>query len=435
MRNKKTVFSGLLLILIIGNTLNAHAQQIDYARKVIQTLASPAFKGRGYVEKGDQLASAYIANEFKKFGLLPLNKGSYFQEFQLPVNTFPGIVEVKLNGTLLSTAVDYLVNASSPSVHGNFKVLLLHPQQINSEAQFREFIKDAADAFISIDNRSAANETAVEKERRRDLIEILANDSTLNFKGLLVFLNEKLTWTTLAYQSPRAVITVNKKELDPTQINQISVAVATHFNPAYKTRNVAAMVKGTSGIDSTLVVTAHYDHLGLLGKKVYFPGANDNASGVAMLLSFARHYAQHPPKYNMVFIAFSGEEIGLLGSKAYVEQPLLPLDKIKFLVNLDLAGTGEEGIKVVNGSIFKKNFDQLVQLNQKTHLLAKVESRGEACNSDHCRFYQRGVPSFFIYTQGGIQAYHDVYDRAETLPLTAFENYFQLLRQFFDCTL
>ena len=164
------------------------------------------------------------------------------------------------------------------------------------------------------------------------------------------------------------------------------------------------MVKGTSGKDSTLVLTAHYDHLGLLGKKVYFPGANDNASGVAMLLSMARYYAKNPPEYNMVFLAFSGEEIGLLGSKAFIEQPLTDLSKIKFLVNFDLAGTGDEGIKVVNGTIFKTDFDRLQQLNERYHLLPKVEIRGEACNSDHCLFYAKGVPCFFIYTQGGIQS-------------------------------
>jgi Zn-dependent M28 family amino/carboxypeptidase len=168
-----------------------------------------------------------------------------------------------------------------------------------------------------------------------------------------------------------------------------------------------------------------------MGNKVYFPGANDNASGTAMLLSFVKEYARHPPKYNTVFLAFSGEEIGLLGSKAFVEHPLTDLKKIKFLVNFDLAGTGEEGIKVVNGSIFKAQFDRLTKLNQQDHLLPKVEIRGAACISDHCRFYEKGVPSFFIYTQGGIKAYHDIYDRSETLPLTEFSHYFQLMQRFF----
>ncbi|MEO5501668.1 MAG: M28 family peptidase, partial [Ginsengibacter sp.] len=136
--------------------------------------------------------------------------------------------------------------------------------------------------------------------------------------------------------------------------------------------------------------------------------------------------------YNTVLIAFSGDEIGLLGSKAFVDNPLIDLKKIKFLVNFDLAGTGDEGIKVVDGTIYKKQFDILDSLNKEYNLLSKVEIRGEACISDHCRFYAKGVPSFFIYTLGGIAAYHDIYDRAETLPLTNFQNYFDLMVKFFD---
>ncbi|MDP4204980.1 MAG: M28 family peptidase, partial [Bacteroidota bacterium] len=181
-----------------------------------------------------------------------------------------------------------------------------------------------------------------------------------------------------------------------------------------------------------IVVTAHYDHLGKMGKEVYFPGANDNASGVAMLLNLAKHYSEVKPKYSMVFIALSAEELGILGAKAYTDAPLTDLRKIKFLINFDLAGTGDEGIKIVNGSVFKEKFDLLSKINQANSLLPKVNIRGAACNSDHCAFYKKGVPCFYIYTQGGIQAYHDIYDKSETLPLTKFVNYCTLMIKFFD---
>ncbi|WP_373564478.1 M28 family peptidase [Sphingobacterium sp. E70] len=74
------------------------------------------------------------------------------------------------------------------------------------------------------------------------------------------------------------------------------------------------MIKGTSESDSLIVITAHYDHVGAIGKRVVFTGANDNASGTALLLYLTTHYRQYPPKYNTVFLAFSGEESGLLGS-------------------------------------------------------------------------------------------------------------------------
>jgi len=432
MKTKSIFFSICLVTVFLGSSFISFSQQLQYARKVINTLASPAFKGRGYVENGDKIASAYIANEFKKSKVIPLNNGSYFQNYDLSVNTFPGKVEVKLNGQLLITGADYLIGATSPSVHGTFKVISKTREDINTQEKLNTIVSGASNCFIMIDNRPVDTESAEDKKIIADNIEALKADESLKFKGLIIFTNDKLTWTTLTYQSIRPVLIINKKDLDPKTINTITVDVDSKFIPKYTTRNVVGMIKGTSGSDSTIVITAHYDHLGLMGKKVYFPGANDNASGVAMLLCFVRYYAQHQPKYNTVFIAFSGEEIGLLGSKAFVENPLIDLSKIKFLVNFDLAGTGDEGIKVVNGTVYKNKFDRLVALNDEYHLVPKVEIRGESCKSDHCRFYQKGVPSFFIYTLGGIAAYHDIYDRSQTLPLTAFQNYFTLMVKFFD---
>jgi hypothetical protein len=93
-------------------------------------------------------------------------------------------------------------------------------------------------------------------------------------------------------------------------------------------------------------------------------------------------------------------------------------------------GTGDEGITVVNGSVFKKEFGWLTQINEQKNYVVKIKSRGKAANSDHYWFTEKGVPSFFIYAMGGIQAYHDVYDKAETLPLTEFEDLFHLIIDF-----
>ena len=181
-----------------------------------------------------------------------------------------------------------------------------------------------------------------------------------------------------------------------------------------------------------IVVLAHYDHLGKMGRDTYFPGANDNASGVAMILNLAKYYSANKPEYTMVFVALGAEELGLLGAKAFTDNPPVDLKKIKFLVNFDLAGTGDEGIKVVNGSVFRNKFDLLTRINDEKKLLPKVDIRGPACNSDHCLFYQKGVPCFYIYTLGGIQAYHDVSDKSDTLPLTEFVDFCSLIIEFFD---
>jgi hypothetical protein len=97
---------------------------------------------------------------------------------------------------------------------------------------------------------------------------------------------------------------------------------------------------------------------------------------------------------------------------------------------MDIMGTGEEGITVVNGTVFKKEFEKLQQINTENKFISDVKIRGKAAISDHYFFTEKGVKSFFIYTMGGIKAYHDIYDRPETLPLNEFENVFQLIVKF-----
>jgi aminopeptidase YwaD len=79
-----------------------------------------------------------------------------------------------------------------------------------------------------------------------------------------------------------------------------------------------------------------------------------------------------------------------------------------------------------------EHFKALQTLNEKNHFLNEVKIRGKAANSDHYFFSEKGVPSFFIYTRGGIKAYHDIYDKAQTLPLTKFDDLFHLLTAFGD---
>ena len=131
-------------------------------------------------------------------------------------------------------------------------------------------------------------------------------------------------------------------------------------------------------------------------------------------------------------MAFGAEEVGILGSKFYVDNPLFPLEDVKFVLNLDILGTGDEGITVVNGVQHKKLFKKLTSINSKQQYLAKVKIRGRAANSDHYWFSQLGIPAFFIYTMGGIKAYHDVYDKSQTLPLSEFDDLYHLLIEFIE---
>lgn len=413
--------------VIFLSFLKVQAQE-EYARYVVKELTAKSYHGRGYIFDGDRKAANYIRKEFRKYQIQPLGD-DYFQYYNLSANTFPTEPKFTINGKKYNLALDYLVDAASPAIDGKFDIEVLALK--SSDKRAVESIinnSDYKNKLIYIDEDLAL--THMKAAQLKEVIDQLKNAGF--HTGLILNSKQKLKWRSLTYQNKKASINTRSLVLDSKDKNVAHLKIAPKLVPQYQTQNVCGFIKGTGSVDSTIVVTAHYDHIGAIGKKVYFPGANDNASGTSMLMYLAKYYATNVPKYNVVFLAFSGEEIGLLGSKHYVSNPLLDLSKIKFLLNLDMAGTGDDGIQVVNGTEFKREFDALVKINKENDLLPKVLVRGPMNRSDHYHFFEKSVPCFFIYTLGGIDAYHDVYDRYETLPFTKFNNYAKLLIRYID---
>ena len=371
----KKIFLSILLV----SFLNTNAQDSQYARSIVDTLTSTAFWGRGYTKDGMKKAAQYLSDQFTAQRLLPLKGSSFFQSFSYPVNTFPGKMEVSINGITLQPGVDFIVSEESSGFKGHLKL---------------------------------------EKKDSTHYINIA--------EKVIVEVKDKLTWSVSNVAADYTSIIVDKKAVmdDPSTID---LTIENKFISSFKASNVVGYIKGSEQPDSFVVFTAHYDHLGGMGADTYFPGANDNASGISLLLGLAKHYAENPPRYSVVFICFAGEEAGLLGSKYFTEHPLLSLQKIRFLTNVDLVGTGNEGITVVNATEFTKEFSWLKQINQDENLLVKINARAKAANSDHYWFTEKGVPAFFIYTLGGIKAYHDVFDKAATLPLNEYEDLLKLI--------
>ncbi|MFM2387739.1 MAG: hypothetical protein RL660_2496, partial [Bacteroidota bacterium] len=127
---------------------------------------------------------------------------------------------------------------------------------------------------------------------------------------------------------------------------------------------------------------------------------------------------------------FSGEEVGLLGSEYFVKNPTFDLKRIKALINVDIMGSAEEGITVVNGETYKNIFDRLVDINKRSKYLPEVKIRGKAQNSDHYYFGELGVPAIFIYSNGGPGWYHDVWDTPASITTTNFDAVGKLLIEF-----
>ncbi|MES2591033.1 MAG: M28 family peptidase [Bacteroidota bacterium] len=404
----------------------------QYARIIVDTMASESMHGRGYVNGGDKIAANYIRVEFEKFKLQSFT-GSYYQPFVFPVNTFPGEISFEYSfydkGKTINfkgvPAQNFLISPESPAATVNFSTVVFDSTFTTSDRKFEKFRKkiNSENTFVIIDDRGVSNKSKLAYFKKA---------KAGYFKTHTIELVRKLTWDQAQEVNKYVKIQVLADSFQYATEGNGVLKVENKFVPDHAAQNVIGYVKGAVYPDSFIVFSAHYDHLGQMGKTVYFPGANDNASGCAMLLNLARHYStpENQPKYSMVFIAFAGEEVGLLGSKYYTENPLFPLDKIRFVLNMDILGTGEDGITVVNGSVFKKQFDALVNINSQNGFLRDIKIRGKAANSDHYFFSEKGVKSFFIYTMGGTKAYHDIYDKPETLPLNKLEDLFKLIIKF-----
>ncbi|MEO6169289.1 MAG: M28 family peptidase [Chitinophagales bacterium] len=420
----------LLFVLGLLSFRDSKAQSstLTYAHRVIDTLTSVAMDGRGYTDSSDWKAAGFIKQEMIHAGLQPFGE-NYFQPYTLNANVFPGSMKLNLNGKDLVAGKDFLADAGSGSCKGKFRVEVISKAASDTAiSSIYKLLKELANQknqglvlFIAKDDFT--------KEQYQLWHQALYESVAFGAIGVVECTDKKLTWDASQEQLPWCYIQM-KGELPPSKKSSVTIEIESVWKKNYGSQNVIGYVKGTSVPDSFLVFTAHYDHLGEMGDGNYFPGANDNASGTSMVLNLATYYAQHPSKYSIAFIFFSGEELGLLGSQYYVSHPLFPLTTIKFLVNLDIVGTGDDGIKVVNATEFTMQFERLVKLNEREQLVKVVSPRGKAANSDHYSFYEKGVPCFFIYTMGGISAYHDVFDRPETLPLTDYEDLFKLLIDF-----
>ena len=204
-------------------------------------------------------------------------------------------------------------------------------------------------------------------------------------------------------------------------VKTIRVKVDNKFLKDYELFNVIAKVEGKKH-DSCYVFTAHYDHLGNLGRRVYYAGANDNASGTAAIVTLAAYYAKNRPEYDMYFIAFSGEDANLRGSEFYAKNPLVPLEQIKYLFNIDMIGDNNPVQYCEVSDEGMRGFAVFEQTNGEKHYF-KALNRGElAGNSDHYPFATRHVPCIFLENKEGdaFPYYHTIYDTWEN---AVFDSY------------
>ena len=186
-------------------------------------------------------------------------------------------------------------------------------------------------------------------------------------------------------------------------------------------KNVVGVLEGEGPLaNETIVIGAHYDHLGMGGAGSLAPwtaaihnGADDNASGTAALLETARRLATAPqkPRRRMVFIAFTAEEKGLLGSAHYVRNPRFALESTIAMFNLDMVGRLDDEKLAVYGTGTAKDFDAMVENLSAKHGFKLTKHPGGFGPSDHSKFYEHKIPVLHFFT-GTHKDYHRPSDDA-----------------------
>lgn len=227
-----------LVIFLMALAHTATAQDSLFARRIVDTLTSRYFWGRGYTNEGMAKAAKFLISEFKTYGLKPMAGNDYSQPFTFNVNTFPGKMDVTLNGIVLKPGKNFIVA----------------PESRGAKAKGTLLQKDSV-TFIDEENR------------------------------IVVKLKDKLTWSVAQEAADYTLIEVDRKAMKDIPAT-ISINIENKLVTNFKAANICGLVKGTAKPDSVMMFTAHYDHLGGMGSNTYFPGANDNASGTAMLLTW-----------------------------------------------------------------------------------------------------------------------------------------------------
>lgn len=411
-----------LISLFLLSSFALFSQDSDLYKDVINELSSKKYYGRGYYKNGDGKAASFIAKTFSEVGAKSYD-GDYFQEFSFPVNVFQGKMKMSIDGKELLPAKEFVMREFSSGLKGEYDLYYLDTLGFDIEEFKKEYEKE------EIQNSAIVIDFNFFHQHGKELGFLYKS----NIPAIILKWSEPLKFYK-AYSSfsvPIGIVWVSPDF--PDDAKTVKFNIENKMIEEHNTRNVIAFVEGSHAADSFYVFTAHYDHLGMLGKKVYYPGANDNASGVAMLISLAEHYAkpENQPKNSMLFVAVAGEETGLLGSKHFVENPIVPLSNIKYVLNFDMIADNSEDIYVEISEEGQKGLDLFNEINSDNSFFTELEQGELAGNSDHFSFAEKDVPAVFFMMKGdGWAIYHTPQDDFQSIDLNNYPKLYKLVQEF-----
>ena len=414
MKMKKYFF-----ILLAFVALQLNAQDLAYYKQVVKELSSSKYQGRGYAKDGANKAGKYLKNEFEKVGVDEL----ICQPFTIDINTFCGKMKLWADGKKLTPGVDYSMREYSPGVHGTFPVYHVDTLDFDPEKMYEDLSKpEYANCLVVCEfwfaYRHGKDFSRLQTPECPNAGLIYAWPAPIKFFKAY---GHRVVEKPIIWVTPEAI----------EGVKSVRAKIDNKFLKDYELFNVIAKVEGQKH-DSCFVFTAHYDHLGNLGRKVYYAGANDNASGTATIVTLAAHYVQNRPEYDMYFIAFSGEDANLRGSEYFANNPIVPLEQIKYLFNIDMIGDNNPIQYCEASDEGLRGFVLLEQINNEKHYFEALNRGALAANSDHYPFATRHVPCIFLENQEGdaFQYYHTIFDTYENAVFDSYEPVFKLVTDF-----
>ena len=500
----------LVLVVAIGHVPVALGAEPDPSleriQKDINYLAGEECEGRGLKTKGIVKAGDYIATAFKDSGLKPAFKdGSYFQKFVVPGRGKLGKPNaLALNRgdieTVLKIKEDFSVTAASGAGKKSTGLVFVGYGITSTEPKYDDYAgMDVEGKIVVILRRTPKADDAkgpfaqTGDDSPAPLTSKIQNAIAHRAVGILFVSDRGSAGKTdplmeaertagsyfdgpVFHVKRTAVDALTKSAKDKT-LTEIEEAIDKDGKPfsfevkgwkaesevtitreLYPTRNVIGVLDGAGPLaDETIVIGAHYDHLGA-GESGSFPnnsgkthyGADDNASGTSGLLELARRYGKIKNRQGrrIVFVAFSGEEQGLFGSIYYCKEPPFPLDKTKFMINMDMIGRlvavemkkGDGGPKkdqlVVYGTGTTAGLDKFVDEANKTFDFKMFKIPGGTGPSDHSSFYAKKIPVLFFFT-GTHKDYHkptDTPDKINVAGLKKVADFVQVFAEHYTTT-
>jgi aminopeptidase YwaD len=405
-----------LFFLLFGLSNIAYGQpgenRLRALVKNVSFLADDRLEGRRAGSNGEKLAADFIAKQFKRNRLRPLDGlDKFFQPFEINDGlTIEPNSSLKIGNAALEINQDFIPMPFSNTGEAAFAFNSLQLYNINDLIQENEGNPhfDFNDAlYQKIKSLYSCPNAAIVLFNGKDTVLTEKFDAGNKKAKLACF---------VLYVSPRVAHLLEKENTDSLHLN-VNIIESKRTG-----HNVAGFINNNA--EKTIVIGAHYDHLGYgedknslyVGKeKQIHNGADDNASGTAALLLLSKELNNKKyGQYNYALVAFSGEELGLYGSKYFVEHPPLDLKKVSYMINMDMVGRFNDSTKglTIGGFGTSPQWGNIINTKDE-YFKIKIDSAGSG-PSDHTSFYRKDIPVLFFFT-GTHSDYHKPSDDADKI--------------------